>query len=153
VTETNATVPTFPPGRYGRRRDPRRRSRHRWLPAALIVAVIVAGTAMAYQLNRQYGAARPYHPTVERFYDITGEQVVVEFTVRVPDGEAAICAVGARAADGREVGRAEILVDPRPGVTRPRVTHRLATTATPVTGEVQRCWQAPVGGGGGVGGG
>src|ERR687891_390099 len=99
MTETNATV-TFPAGRYGRRRDPRRRSRHRWLPAVLIVAVIIVGTAMAYQLNRQYGAARPYHPTVERFYDITDEQVVVEFTVRVPDGETAICAVRARAADG-----------------------------------------------------
>jgi Domain of unknown function (DUF4307) len=141
MTETNATV-AFPPGRYGRRRDPRRRRRYRWLPAALIAVVIVAGFAMAYQLNRQYGAARPYHPTVERFYDVTDEQVVVEFTVRVPDGEAATCAVRARAADGGEVGREEILVDPPDGVTRPRVTHRLATTGRPVTGEVQRCWRA-----------
>jgi len=141
VTETNATVPTFPPGRYGRRRDPRR-GRVRGLPAVLIVAVIVAGTAMAYQLNRQYGAARPYHPTVERFYDVTDDQVVVEFTVLVPDGEAAICAVRARAADGGEVGREEVVVDPPPGVTRPRVVHQLTTTERPVTGEVQRCWQA-----------
>lgn len=139
MTETNATV-AFPPGRYGRRREPRRWPR--WLPAVLLVAVIIAGTAIAYQLNRQYGAARPYHPTVERFYDITDQQVVVEFTVRVPDGQAATCAVRARAADGREVGREEIQVDPPPGVTRPRVTHRLTTTARPVTGEVQRCWQA-----------
>ena len=152
MTETNATVAArrrlqaepgpWPPGRYGRRRDPRRWSRIRWLPAALIVAVIIVGTAMAYQLNRQYGAARPYHPTVERFYDITDEQVVVEFTVRVPDGETAICAVRARAADGGEVGREEVVVNPPRGVTRPRVVYRLATTERPVTGEVQRCWQA-----------
>lgn len=141
MTETNATV-AFPPGRYGRRRDPRRRRRYRWLPAALLVVVIIAGTVTAYQLNRQYGAARPYHPTVERFYDITDEQVVVEFTVRVPDGETAICAVRARAAGGGEVGREEVVVDPPPGVTTPRVVHRLATTGRPVTGEVQRCWRA-----------
>jgi hypothetical protein len=108
----------------------------------LVAVVILAGVAMAYQLNQQYGAARPYHPTVERFYDITNEQVVVEFTVRVPDGETAVCAVRARAADGSEVGREEIRVDPPPGLTRPKVAHRLATTERPVTGEVQRCWQA-----------
>jgi hypothetical protein len=49
--------------------------------------------------------------------------------------------VRARAADGSEVGREEIPVDPPAGVTRPRVVHRLATTERPVTGEVQRCWQ------------
>jgi hypothetical protein len=143
VTETNATVaPAFPAGRYGRRRDPRRRRQHRWVRAALVAAVILVGVAMAYQLTQQYGAGRPYDPTVERFYDITDRQVVVEFTVRVPDGETAICVVRARAAHGGEVGREEIRVDPLPNVNRPRVVHRLATSERPVTGEVQRCWQA-----------
>jgi uncharacterized protein DUF4307 len=137
VTETNATV-AFPPGRYGRRRDPR--AHRRWLPAVLTGLVIVAGVAIAYQLTGQYGAGRPYDPTVERFYDVTDEQVVVEFTVLVPDGETAVCVVRARGVDGAEVGRDEIRLDPPPGATRTTVTHRLATTARPVTGEVQRCW-------------
>ncbi|HEY8474832.1 MAG TPA: DUF4307 domain-containing protein [Natronosporangium sp.] len=140
MTETNATI-SFPPGRYGRRRDPRRRG-PRWLPAALLTLVVLAGLGMAYQLNQQYGPTRPYHPTVERFYDLTDDQVVVQFTVRIPEGEAAICAVRARAADGREVGREEVRIDPPAGVTRPRITHRLATDARPTTGEVQRCWRA-----------
>jgi Domain of unknown function (DUF4307) len=139
VTETNATL-TFPPGRYGRRREPR--PGRRWVRAVLVGLVIVAGLLIAYQLTRQYGAGRPYDPAVERFYDVTDRQVVVEFTVRVPEGEAAICAVRARGADGAEVGRDEIRVDPPPGITRPTVVHRLVTTERPVTGEVQRCWHA-----------
>jgi hypothetical protein len=111
--------------------------------AALLAAVVLAGVAMAYQLTRQYGPGRPYDVTVERFYDVTDHQVVVEFTVVVPPGESAVCAVRARAAHGGEVGREEVLVDPPPGVDRPRVTHRLATSERPVTGEVQRCWRAP----------
>jgi hypothetical protein len=139
VTETNATLP-FPPGRYGRRRESR--PRRRWLPVALVALVVIAGVAVAYQLYRQYGAGRDYAPTVERFYDVTDRQVMVEFTVRVPDGEAAVCVVRARAAHGGEVGREEVRVDPPPGTVRPTVVHRLATTERPVTGEVQRCWQA-----------
>jgi hypothetical protein len=110
--------------------------------AALVAGVVAVGTISAQQFARQYGPGRPYHPTVERFYEITDRQVVVEFTVAVPAGETAICAVRARAAHGGEVGRDEIRVDPPPGVTRPLVVHRLATTERPITGEVQRCWQA-----------
>jgi hypothetical protein len=111
--------------------------------AALVAAVVLVGTASAVEFARQYGPGRPYHPTVERFYDLTDRQVVVEFTVTVPAGETAFCAVRARAADGREVGREEIRVTPPAGLTRPRVVHRLETTERPVTGEVQRCWRAP----------
>jgi hypothetical protein len=138
VIETNAT-PVFPPGRYGRRRRPRRVSR--WLPIGLGAAVVALGVLTAALLTQQYGAGRPYDVTVERFFDISDEQVTVQFSVVVPDGEVAICAVRARARDGSEVGREEVRVAPPPGVTRPVVVHRLATTARPVTGEVQRCWR------------
>jgi hypothetical protein len=148
VTETNATPGAqFPPGRYGRRRAPRRGPR--WIRVAiltaLVAAVVLVGTASALVFARQYGPGRPYHPTVERFYDVTDRQVVVEFTVTVPAGETAICAVRARAEHGGEVGREEVRVSPGPGVTRPRVVHRLATAERPVTGEVQRCWPEPAG--------
>jgi hypothetical protein len=140
LDETNAT-PVFPPGRYGRRRE--ERPTRRWVPVALGMLVVAAGVVAAVLLTQQYGAGRPYDANVERFYDITEEQVVVEFTVVVPEGETAVCAVRARGRDGAEVGREEVRVTPQPGQTRPRVVHRLRTEAAPVTGEVQRCWQAP----------
>lgn len=138
MSETN-TTPTFPPGRYGRRRE--RRPTPRWVPITLGAVVVAIGVVAAVMLTERYGAGRPYDVTVERFYDITDSQVVVEFTVVVPDGEAAVCAVRARGHDGSEVGREEVRVAPPDGVTRPLVVHRLRTTARPVTGEVQRCWR------------
>ena len=144
MTETNATpAPSlaFPPGRYGRRREPRP---HRWwrrtLFAVLVAGVLLAGTAVALTLGQQYGTGRPYGATVVQFHDITDSQVVVEFTVVVPEGETAVCAVRARNSAGAEVGREEVRVDPPPGERQPRVTHTLNTTERPVTGEVQRCW-------------
>jgi hypothetical protein len=104
--------------------------------------VVLVGVAVATSLSQRYGAGRPYDVRVERFYEITDAQVVVEFTVVVPAGEVAVCAVRARAGHGGEVGRDEVRVEPAPGVTRPRVVHRLPTTERPVTGEVQRCWHA-----------
>jgi hypothetical protein len=141
VRETNTTM--FPPGRYGRRREPGRARRLRRLATvAALLVVVVIGSAMAYSLGQRYGPGRPYDVTVERFYDITDHQVVVEFTVHVPAGGQAVCAVRARSEDGAEVGRDEVRVTPAEGETRPRVTHRLTTTDRPVTGEVQRCWAA-----------
>lgn len=143
MTETYTTL-EFPPGRYGRRRAPHRgRTRAaRALVVALTAGVLLAGGAAAYLLGQRYGDGRPYEATVERFHGVTDSQVVVEFRVVVPDGEAAWCAVRARDASGAEVGREEVLVDPPPGELRPRVVHTLATDARPVTGEVQRCWRA-----------
>lgn len=139
MTETN-TTPQFPPGRYGRRRE--RRPVRRWVPVTLGVVVVALGVVAAVLLSQQYGIGRPYDANVERFYDITDEQVVVVFTVVVPEDETAICAVRARDGDGAEVAREEVRVVPPHGVTRPQVEHRLATTGRPATGEVQRCWQA-----------
>lgn len=143
MTETYTTF-EFPPGRYGRRRAPHRgRTRAgRALVATMTAGVLVAGGVAAYVLGQRYGDGRPYEATVERFHEITDSQVVVEFRVVVPDGEAAWCAVRARDAAGAEVGREDVLVDPPPGELRPRVVHTLATDARPVTGEVQRCWRA-----------
>ena len=143
MTETNATAGslTFPPGRYGRRRGPlRRRWWRRVLVALLVAGVVLAGAAVAVVLGQQYGTGRPYGADVVRFYDITDSQVVVEFTVVVPEGETAVCVVRARNSAGVEVGREEVRVDPPPGQRQPRVTHTLTTTERPVTGEVQRCW-------------
>jgi hypothetical protein len=110
------------------------------VPAVLVAAVVVAGLAVAVRLYQQYGTGA-YDAQVIRFYDVADDGVTVEFTVAVPAGSAAVCLVRARAADGAEAGREQVRVAPPPGVTRPAVTHRLATRLRPVTGEVPRCWQ------------
>jgi hypothetical protein len=136
VTETRATAPVFPPGRYGRRREPRRR--RPWLVALLLAVVIVIGAALAVRLYRQYGDPT-YDGHVLRYSDITDTQVMIEFRVTVPAGGEAICVVRARSRDGAEVGKAEVRVDAPPGETRPVTRYLLATTARPINGEVVRC--------------
>lgn len=139
MTETHATTgtgePVFPPGRYGRRREPRRRP---WLVALLLAVVIAVGAVLAVRLYRQYGDPT-YDAQVLRYTDITDTQVLIEFRVIVPAGGEAICVVRARSRDGAEVGKAEVLVDAAPGETRPVVAYRLVTTARPINGEVVRC--------------
>lgn len=139
LTETNSTL-HFPPGRYGRRRE--RRPTPRWVPIALGAAVVAAGVVVAVLLTQQYGAGRPYDAELIRFYDIADDQVVVEFTVQVPEGETAVCAVRALDRDYAEVGREELRVDPPAGEARPLVVHQLSTASRPVSGQVQRCWRA-----------
>ena len=65
MTETSVT---FPPGRYGRRREPRRS--RRWVSALLLALVVLAGTLIAVSLYLRYGDGRAYDVTVTRFYDV-----------------------------------------------------------------------------------
>ena len=127
------TEPTFPAGRYGRRREPR--PRRRWLTVVLAVIAAVAGVGLSVRLYQQYGQP-DYIPTVTRFYDITDEGVTVEFDVRKPADESATCRVRARARSGEEVGLAEVDVATGSPV---RTTYRLATSKKPVTVEVPAC--------------
>lgn len=126
----------FPPGRYGRRRAPRRR--HPWVVALLLVAVVAVGAVLAIRLYRQYGDPT-YDAQVIGYRGITDTEIVVEFRVNVPAGGAATCVLRARSRDGAEVGKAEVRVSAAPGETRPVTTHRLPTSARPVIGEVLRC--------------
>lgn len=140
MTETNATTPpgtpVFPPGRYGRRREPQRHGR---LVAALaLIAVVAVTVAIAVRLYQQYGDPA-YDSRLLRYTGVTDSQIVITFRVNTPPGKGATCAVRARGADGAVVGRAEV---PVPAGQR-EVTYRLTTTTRPVTGEVIRC--RPVG--------
>ncbi|MEV4479249.1 DUF4307 domain-containing protein [Micromonospora coxensis] len=140
MTETHATIPSgapvFPPGRYGRRREPGRR---RPLLVWLMVAAVVAGLSLvALQQYARYGDPE-YDAEVITYTDITDTGVRVDFRVTVPEGGTAVCLLRARSHDGAEVGREEVPVDAAPGERHLTVQHRIATTARPFIGEVVRC--------------
>ncbi|MER6755086.1 DUF4307 domain-containing protein [Micromonospora echinofusca] len=140
MTETHATLPpgapAFPPGRYGRRREPGRR--RPLLAVLLAVAMVIVMTLVAVRLYRQYGDPN-YDAEVITYTGITDSQVLVDFRVTVPEGASAVCLVRARDRDGAEVGREEVTVTARPGQRHVSAQHRLATTARPFIGEVLRC--------------
>ncbi|MGB2568330.1 DUF4307 domain-containing protein [Micromonospora citrea] len=140
MTETHATIPpgapVFPPGRYGRRREPGRR---RPLLVGLLVAAVLAGLSLvAVQQYDRYGDP-DYDAEVITYTDITDTGVQVAFRVTVPEGGAAVCLLRARSHDGAEVGREEVPVDAASGERHLTVRHRVATTARPFIGEVVRC--------------
>jgi hypothetical protein len=132
VTETHATA-KYPPGRYGRRREPR--PRRTWLVALVAALAAVAGVLIAVRLFQQYGP-QEYEPQVQRFYAISDDGITVDFVVRKDATKEATCRVRARSASGEEVGLAE--VDVPAGAEAP-VTYRLATSDRPVTVEVPAC--------------
>jgi hypothetical protein len=136
VTETSATVhaePSYPPGRYGRRREPR--PRRRWLVAVLAVAVGLAALAISIRMFQQYGQP-DFEPQVRRYYDVTDTGITVEFSVRQPPGKPGTCVVRARSAAGAQVALDHV---DTPVGTRVVVTHRLTTSARPAVVEVPRC--------------
>ncbi|MGC4894816.1 DUF4307 domain-containing protein [Micromonospora sp. DT31] len=140
MSETHATVaaqsPAFPPGRYGRRREPGRR---RPVLLALLVAVLLAGLGLAAtKLYQQYGDPE-YRGEMISYTDITDSGVVVDFRVTVPPGGTATCLLRARTHDGAEVGHAEATVTAEPGQRHVRTRHEVPTTARPFIGEVVRC--------------
>jgi hypothetical protein len=132
---TNIVAPSrYPPGRYGRRRDPAARSR---LPLMLIgVAVVLASLGVTWTLYQKYGP-QDYQGTVLGWTDATPDHIVITFRVDKPAGKPAVCQVRARNRAGIEVGYAEVRVTgPRSHET---VTYRLPTTDLAIIGEVPRC--------------
>ncbi|WP_229399704.1 DUF4307 domain-containing protein [Micromonospora okii] len=140
MTETHATIttdaPAFPPGRYGRRREPGRRRPA--LVALLAVALAAALGLISVTLYGRYGDP-DYDAQMITYTDVTDSQVVVHFRVTVPEGGSATCALRARSRDGAEVGRAEVTVTAEPGATRITAGHPVTTTSRPFIGEVMRC--------------
>jgi hypothetical protein len=136
VTETHATpgtAPVFPPGRYGRRREPN--PRRRWGVLVAAAVVIVAALAISIKLFQQYGNPE-YDGSVRRYFDVADNGISVEFEVRKPADKLGTCIVRARSADGEEVGSADVAAPLGADVV---VTYRLKTSARPVVVEVPRC--------------
>jgi hypothetical protein len=140
VNETQATTviatPVFPPGRYGRRRAPRRG--RRWLAGACLAGVVVVALALAWRLYSQYGDPT-YDAAVTRVTESTDTSVTVEFTVNLPPGGAATCTIRARAVTGEQVGLATVQVTAPPGQQRVPVSYRLDTTGPVRAVDVPGC--------------
>ncbi|MFF3866972.1 DUF4307 domain-containing protein [Micromonospora sp. NPDC001898] len=140
MTETHATItsgaPVFPPGRYGRRREPARRRPA--LVALLAVALAAVLGVATFTMYGKYGDP-DYDAQVITYTDITDSQVVVDFRVTVPAGGSATCALRARSHDGAELAREEVTVTAPAGESQVTARHRLTTSARPFIGEVVRC--------------
>jgi hypothetical protein len=127
--------PTFPPGRYGRRRTPGASAKP--LVAALAAVLLAVLTFFGFRLYRAYGD-QDYSAEVTRF-TTSDSAVDVEFMVRLPEGGQARCVVRARDAAGLEVGRATVDVSAGTEPERTIAKYRLVTRGKPVTGELAGC--------------
>jgi hypothetical protein len=135
VSETRTTAPVFPPGRYGRRRDGRRRL---GLPIAFGAVVLAICVLLAVRMYN--GIGHPdYDPQIVGWTDVTDTSMTIQFTVRVPAGTAATCVIRARSYDGAEVGRATVTVTAPAGSTTAEGREPLTTTARASHGDVVRC--------------
>lgn len=141
MSETHAThsagAPAFPPGRYGRRREPRRRP---VLTSLLGLALVAALGTIVVRMYQQYGDPE-YDANVITYTDITDSQVLIDFQVTVPPGGSAVCVLRARDRAGAEVAREQVTVTAQPGARQVIAQHRLVTDGRPFIGEVLRCRQ------------
>ena len=137
----SADQPTFPPGRYGRRRTPSAVTK----PVVALLAVVMLAVLVffGFRLYRAYGD-QDYSAAVTRF-TIADNAVDVEFIVRLPAGGRAECVVRSRDASGVEIGRATVPVVAGADPDRTVARYRLATRGRPVTGEVAGCAPASAG--------
>jgi hypothetical protein len=130
---TEIASPVFPPGRYGRRREPRRA--RRWLPYALVSPVLIVAVFLAAHLYGQYGNA-PYQGSVQSTSQVSSSSVTVTLAVHKSGGGTAICGVQAQDRSGAEVGYADV---PVPAGTDVTVTYQLKTTSAAFAVEVTTC--------------
>ncbi|WP_328465301.1 DUF4307 domain-containing protein [Actinoplanes sp. NBC_00393] len=135
MSETHATTPVFPPGRYGRRRDGRKR---RWLPILLVVLFAAAILGLTLKFYDKFGQT-DYTPQIIGWSEPTDTEMVIQFRVWVPEGGTATCMLRARDYDGFEVGRQAVLVPAPDGGGSVEVSEKVATKARASVGDVMGC--------------
>jgi hypothetical protein len=125
-----------PAARYGRQRVSRR-SRRRWA-LGLTLAVLVAGVIVAVIASQRLG-------TGDVQGELGGYQLIDEETLSVTlkvtrsdPSRPVVCIVRARARDGSETGRREVLVPPSSQDTV-NITTTVKSTRPPVVGDVYGC--------------
>ena len=131
---TNAPdAPVFPPGRYGRRRSPRRG--RRWLSVILAVLLAAGMAALVWKLYGRYGNPA-YQTTTPTMDQVSDRSVTVDFTVRKRAAGPAVCRVQARDHSGAEVGYAAVPVG---AGTTVAVRYTLTTTGKAYAVDVLGC--------------
>jgi len=108
VSETHTTNPVFPPGRYGHRREGRRRP---VVPIIMLAIVLAASALVAVKLYQRYGQT-DYQAQIVGWQPPTDTTMTIKFTVQVPAGKSAQCVLRARDYGGNEVGRRTVVVKP-----------------------------------------
>jgi hypothetical protein len=134
---TTAAGAMFPPGRYGRRRDPKAR-RPRWVVPVIAIAVLAIMGGLTVKLYKQYGNPQ-YTPTVIKLTNVTDSSIDVTFRVSKPNGAAATCTVDALTRAGAALGSAQV---PVPAGTNVQVTATIKTTARAYIAQVPSCHSA-----------
>jgi hypothetical protein len=143
VSETRATTtagaaPVFPPGRYGHRREGRRRP---VVPLIVLAVVIAASLAVTVKLYQRFGQT-DYQAQIVGWDPPTDSEILIHFTVTVPAGAPAKCALQARDYGGNDVGDREVVVRPTGGATTIDAKEAVATKARASAGYVLGCQAA-----------
>ena len=125
-----------PVARYGRQRLSRRWRRR--LLVVLSVLIVAAGVGIALMASQRLGTAK-VKGDLGGYQLIDGQTVQVTISVTRDDPSLpVVCIVRARAIDGSETGRREVLVPPS-SQTTVQVTTVVKSTRTPVVGDVYGC--------------
>ena len=131
---TPGAGPVFPPGRYGRRREPTRR---RWVVPVVLAAVVAVMALLVVKLFTQYGSPQ-YSPTVLSLTNVTETSTTVKFRVQKPVPGRRL--YGDRRGPRRE--RPRIVDVPVPVGTDVTVSYTITTTDRPYIAEVPSCHAA-----------
>jgi hypothetical protein len=139
VSETHTTNPVFPPGRYGRRREGRRRP---VLPIVALALVVAVSALLSVKLYQRYGKT-DYQAQIVGWQEPGETTMTIKFTVQVPAGAAAKCVLRARDYGGYEVGRRTVVVKPAdPSATTIAAEEPVTTTKRASVGDVLGCQPA-----------
>ncbi len=124
-----------PSARYGRQRLTRRQ--RRLIAGGLTALVLVAGVTIAIIASGRFGGAAEGELSGYRLVDDQTVEVTINVTRRDPSAPV-VCIVRARAIDGGETGRREVLVPPSSQRTV-QVTTVVKSGRPPVVGDVYGC--------------
>ena len=138
MSETRATNPVFPPGRYGHRRSGRRRP---VVPIIVLALVVAASVLVSIKLYQRYGQT-DYQGQIVGWQEPTDRLMVIKFTVLVPAGGAAECRLRARDYGGNVVGSRTVTVRAAAGATTINAEEQVTTTARASVGDVLGCQPA-----------
>ncbi|MEU4244431.1 DUF4307 domain-containing protein [Actinoplanes sp. NPDC026619] len=138
MSETHTTDPVFPPGRYGRRREARRR---RVLPIAALILVILGSLLVTYKLYQRYGQT-DYQAQIVGWQEPNDTTMLIKFRVTVPAGGAAECVLRARDFGGNEIGRRTVVVRAAAGQSSLEAEESVTTTVKGSVGDVLGCQPA-----------